>query len=38
MIAKVYELFSKLISIPRPSHHEEYVADFVKGRKVIRLA
>lgn len=26
---KVYELFRKLNSIPRPSHHEEKVADFL---------
>lgn len=26
---KVYELFKKLNSIPRPSHHEEKVADFL---------
>lgn len=31
MIAKVYELFSKLISIPRPSHHEEYANGFRQG-------
>lgn len=29
MIDKVYELFRKLNSIPRPSHHEERVADFL---------
>lgn len=29
MIDKVYELFRKLNSIPRPSHHEEKVADFL---------
>lgn len=29
MIENVYELFSKLNSIPRPSHHEEKVADFL---------
>lgn len=29
MIEKVYELFSKLNSIPRPSHHEGKVADFL---------
>lgn len=26
---RVYEIFSKLNSIPRPSHHEEKVADFL---------
>lgn len=29
MIDKVYDLFSKLNSIPRPSHHEEKVSDFL---------
>lgn len=29
MVDKVYELFRKLNSIPRPSHHEEKVADFL---------
>ena len=29
MIEKVYELFRKLNSIPRASHHEEKVADFL---------
>lgn len=29
MIDKVYELFRKLNSIPRASHHEEKVADFL---------
>lgn len=29
MIDKVYELFGKLNSIPRPSHHEEKVSDFL---------
>lgn len=29
MTEKVYELFRKLNSIPRPSHHEEKVADFL---------
>lgn len=29
MIDKVYEMFRKLNSILRPSHHEEKVADFL---------
>lgn len=29
MIDKVYELFRKLNSIPRSSHREEKVADFL---------
>lgn len=29
MTEKVYELFGKLNSIPRPSHHEEKVSDFL---------
>lgn len=29
MTEKVYELFGKLNSIPRPSHHEEKVSNFL---------
>ena len=28
-VSKVYEIFKKLNQIPRPSHHEEWVADFI---------
>lgn len=28
-VQKVYDIFSKLNQIPRPSHHEEKVADFI---------